>query len=305
MSASTVRRTANLLGHALVALALLCLTALSATAARHHPSARAQQPATANESPTPRESPPPAAYSKGEMDAKLQQLQSGLISQTVSRSELDAKLADMRDYIGRLLGDSEKRAAAREVLLAKQFRAAPSGVSPVAASAPPTENAALPATAPWKGISPWAGVIVALAASVLSICIAFWQASRARIRAGKQIKRELALQLLDEWTKKNSDVVEVFGALTSPDYLLDGALYRMLIEVGNWFDKLAGLWKKGIVDEAILKEHGIDENARQFWAALVNAKQNLPKNWDGEARFSRLLSDWNNLRYLAGTPSHA
>lgn len=265
---------------------------------------------------------PTSTYSKNEIDAKLNDLESksdadarfrdvykrdevdrrigdlrNLISQNATKADVDAKIADVQKAFKTALDSSEATNAQRKADLEKLIAATDSKI--------PT-------------FPPWVAVVI----SALAVAVSIFLGNQARItstnlateakntstrlaneakdEARRSVREARAYSVIAEWRGLRTEIGRALDLFLNPNKLvLNGAPvkpnYAILVDVGNWYDGMAEQWHSGTTDSDVLQRNGLKEQAKEFWDGLQAARTTLPD-------LDRQIAAWTNLQWLANQP---
>jgi hypothetical protein len=250
----------------------------------------------------------PAAYSKEEVDAKLKDMESKAdtdarfrdvhkkseidgqfedlrksISQNASKSDVDARIVDLRTAFNSLLSVAEQRNAERKADLERQIDAVASKI---------------PTFPPWiaAAISAFAAVV-----SIVSIIVAYSNVSRAAAEARRAAREARADGVIEQWQGLSTKVGQARGLFRNPNQLLnpDGTPnlnnYALIAEIGNWYERMANQWRHSTADRDVLRKNGLRRQAQEFWNGVQGALTTLPD-------LATQITDWTDLHWLATNP---
>jgi hypothetical protein len=222
-------------------------------------------------------------YSRSDVDAKVQDLRNA-IAQGASRSELDARIGDLQ----KIIDSTEKRNSDWRSEIDKRVAA--------------LENKSPP-------ISPWIAITISALALLTSGFGVYWSSrtsnrvAEASREENRRVAREVhADSLVTAWqglSDKISKALGLFedpGAMRNADGSLNSEHYNLLIDLGNWYDRMAAQWRNGMSDAEILRTEGLKTQAEEFWKGLEKIEAVLPD-------IRQQMNDWKNLDWLATTPT--
>jgi hypothetical protein len=221
-------------------------------------------------------------YSRSEVDTKIQELRSAS-AQGASRSEIDARIGDLQ----KIFDAAEQRNSVWRSDLEKRVVA-------LETKAPP--------------ISPWIAVFISIAAAAVSGFGIYWSyrtansvAADNRAEGRRTAQEARADAIVNAWQGLSGKIGRALGLFRNPDAILDpngspnSENYELLVELGNWYDRMAEQWRSGSADTTVLRSAGLKRQAEEFWKGLEIVEAKL-------SGIRTQMTDWNNLRWLATTP---
>jgi hypothetical protein len=247
-------------------------------------------------------------YSKEELDSRLKDLETkddvaGRFAEVYKRAEVDSKLTDLRNALSQ--GASKAEVDARIGDLQKVFDATEKRNSDwrsdIDRRVSVLENKSPP-------VSPWLALGISAAAALLSGFGIYWSARTAKGVAEtsreetRRVAREVrADSLVTAWQALSGRIGQALGLFRSPDLILNpnGTTntenHALLVELGNWYDRMAELWRNKTADPDIVRAAGLKAQAEEFWKGLETVRVKLPD-------LQTQMNAWNNLNWLATTP---
>jgi hypothetical protein len=208
-------------------------------------------------------------YSNQDIDTKLEALKSSITETNAARAGADARvdaaiaaLTAKIDTNARL--DDEKLDALKERI----------------------------PTTPW-----W---INPLFAAALALASSWYFDRRNRADSDRRRRTDAAISLCDQWADRQKLVANALFLLKDPARLVIPSEHNVVIDHGNWLERLAQRWRANLVDQNYLERQGFLERAREFWTQFERAKQTLDSRPGNTVDLSIDQQGWPNLSWLAG-----
>lgn len=218
-------------------------------------------------------------HEKSEIDARFEALQKS-ISQNAPKTDLDAKIVDLRTAFNGLLSVAEQQNLERKADLQRQIDAVASRI---------------PTFPPWiaAAISAFAAAV-----SIVSIIVAYNNVSRAAKEARRAAREARADGVIEQWQGLSAKISEARGLFSNPKELLnpDGSTnlnkYALIAEIGNWYERMAYQWRHSTADQDVLRKNGLRRQAQEYWSGVQGALATLPD-------LAIQIADWTDLQWLA------
>jgi hypothetical protein len=248
-------------------------------------------------------------YSNADIDAKIAELRRALDAEYASRVAAEAKVQVSLAVLPVELKGSEQ--ANQNAVKAAEMGASSSAdalgkrIDQVAA----LDDVKLQAlsgklpTTPWYASTLLGAILGALAAFFSS---AFF-AQQTRSENDRLRRRDAANDMCEQWRNMQGTVANALFLVGHPDRLVDPVSRNVVIDYGNWLNRLGVRWRLGDVDLPYLKTENLDGIVRDFWARIDAACAALrasaaPDQIAAAAAIEDKKRGWTAFQWLASQP---
>jgi hypothetical protein len=228
-------------------------------------------------------------YKRGDIDSKLSDLRNALsqdlrnaLSQNASKGEVDARIGDLQ----KVFDATEKRNSEWRSDIEKR-------ISTLENKSPP--------------VSPWIAIVISLAALAMSGLGIYWSSRTSTNIAGanrEETRRAAGVakagELVTEWQALSSKLSDASALFKNPDLIIEPKTrtkhLNLLVDLGNWYDHMAALWRNKTADAEALRVSGLRKEAVTFWDGVHIALGKAPE-------LQEKIDAWDNLNWLVTTPN--